>query len=119
MFCPQCRAEYRKGFTKCSDCDVDLVHELPQEAHSRPVHEGNLELLWIGDDLSLHAALLADLDTASIPYMNRSIGNATRSAFRGQIPLEVTFPFGFEVAVISSDLEEAKAILEKLLPHQT
>ena len=117
MFCPQCRVEYRPGFTRCSDCDLDLVHELPQETHPGPIHEGNLVLLWIGDDLSLHASLLADLDAASIPYMNRSIGNATRSAFRGQISLEVTFPFGFEVAVLSSDLEEAKEILEKLLPH--
>lgn len=97
---------------------MDLVHELPQEALSGSFHEGNLELLWIGDDLSLHVALLADLDAAAIPYMNRSISNVTRRAFRGQIPLEVTFPFGFEVAVLSSDLEKAKAILEKLLPNE-
>lgn len=30
MFCPECRAEYRPGFTRCSDCGVDLVHELPE-----------------------------------------------------------------------------------------
>jgi hypothetical protein len=30
MFCPECRAEYRPGFTRCSDCDVGLVHERPQ-----------------------------------------------------------------------------------------
>jgi len=28
MFCPECRAEYRPGFTHCYDCDVDLVQEL-------------------------------------------------------------------------------------------
>ncbi len=31
MFCPECRAEYRAGFTRCADCDVDLVQELPVE----------------------------------------------------------------------------------------
>src|ERR1700682_3823989 len=31
MFCPECRAEYRPGFTRCSDCDVDLVHEIPEQ----------------------------------------------------------------------------------------
>lgn len=30
MFCPECRAEYRPGFARCSDCDVDLVHEIPE-----------------------------------------------------------------------------------------
>ena len=31
MYCPQCRAEYREGFLQCSDCNVDLVYELPEE----------------------------------------------------------------------------------------
>ena len=31
MFCPNCKAEYREGFKKCSACQVPLVHELPQE----------------------------------------------------------------------------------------
>ncbi len=29
MFCPHCRAEYRPGFSRCSDCDVPLVATLP------------------------------------------------------------------------------------------
>ncbi len=28
MFCPQCRMEYRPGFTRCSDCDIPLVDHL-------------------------------------------------------------------------------------------
>jgi hypothetical protein len=27
-FCPECRAEYRKGFDHCPSCDVDLVEEM-------------------------------------------------------------------------------------------
>jgi Putative prokaryotic signal transducing protein len=29
MYCPECKSEYREGFTHCSDCDVDLVSDLP------------------------------------------------------------------------------------------
>ena len=28
MFCPECKDEYREGFTRCGTCDVDLVADL-------------------------------------------------------------------------------------------
>ncbi len=31
MFCPECKAEYRPGFDRCTDCDVALVHDPPPE----------------------------------------------------------------------------------------
>jgi len=34
IFCPECRAEYRSGFTRCSGCEVDLVHEIPEHDDS-------------------------------------------------------------------------------------
>ena len=44
MFCPQCKAEYRPGFNRCDDCDVDLVDQLPAE----PSHNPD-EIVWSGD----------------------------------------------------------------------
>lgn len=35
MFCPNCKDEFRAGFTRCANCDVELVHELSAED---PVH---------------------------------------------------------------------------------
>lgn len=42
MVCPECRAEYRPGFSRCADCDVDLVQELPVEL------SGTLQRTWSG-----------------------------------------------------------------------
>jgi len=49
MYCPICRAEYRVNFTRCSDCDVDLVNDLPLE--QAPEYE-NLVTVFEGDSNS-------------------------------------------------------------------
>ena len=45
MFCPECRAEYRPGFTHCTDCGVDLVPELLQRRAD--VNSGVPKKAWI------------------------------------------------------------------------
>jgi hypothetical protein len=37
LFCPKCHAEFRPGFTRCDECDVELVDELPREPKRRVV----------------------------------------------------------------------------------
>jgi hypothetical protein len=43
MFCPKCKAEYREGFTKCADCNIDLVPVLPSEPEFPPEPEQYVE----------------------------------------------------------------------------
>jgi hypothetical protein len=75
MFCPQCKAEYRPGFSRCSDCGVDLVYELPPQA-SRPrawEPEGPqdgaaLGTIWEGDSESECVGVCEELKNAGIWY---------------------------------------------------
>ena len=75
MFCPQCKAEYRQGFTHCVDCDADLVHELPKEALEKlePVLPGDPSddpfcAFWQGDDPRIQAEICGVLDEEHIPH---------------------------------------------------
>jgi hypothetical protein len=42
VFCPECTIEYRDGFTRCSDCDVELVATLTE-----PEGEPDVELVKV------------------------------------------------------------------------
>lgn len=113
MYCPLCKGEYRAGFTRCSDCDVELVEAVTAKPDDG-LSKGNLVLLWAGDDLLLHASILEELKAAGIPYFDRPVGAHSSRAFPNRFPSSLTLAFGFEVAVLSSDLKMAKAILQKL-----
>jgi hypothetical protein len=62
MFCPVCKAEYRLGFTHCTECDADLVDALLVEELS-----SDLALAWRGSDPVSFSAALAALRNAGIP----------------------------------------------------
>jgi len=74
MFCPACTAEYRPGFTRCSDCDVALVERLEEtEVHSNnPQLSGTPELLWTGTDARTRDGIIDALETANISHHTRT-----------------------------------------------
>jgi hypothetical protein len=117
MFCPQCHAEHRPGFTHCTDCDVPLVPFLPQakDSPSRPFPTGTLEILWEGEDLALFEDLLEGLRAASISYFDQPLGIYPGVRRRDPFPVQPMTRFGYQLAVLSSDLVRARQILGKLL----
>jgi len=72
MFCPACGTEYRPGFTKCADCGVDLVEQLPPGRPGGdddvPTDSEGRELLWSGLSAKLYEAIRDALDAASIAH---------------------------------------------------
>jgi hypothetical protein len=66
MFCPLCKSEYRDGFTRCSDCDADLVSNL--QSSSDESSELFAKLVWSGADHFKFAGVKAVLEEAKIPF---------------------------------------------------
>jgi hypothetical protein len=66
MYCPNCRGEYRAGFTWCKDCEVELVEELPPEEGLDFVDL--VEVLSIAD-VGQIALIKSILEAEQIPYL--------------------------------------------------
>ncbi|MGH9713997.1 MAG: hypothetical protein ACRD5M_11940 [Candidatus Acidiferrales bacterium] len=99
MFCPVCKSEYREGFTRCSDCGVDLVPSIPA-----PAPPNDLALAWRGGDPSLFSAALAALQDAGIAHYE--IADHIQLVFELAIPRP-----RYEILVREADLPKALDLL--------
>jgi hypothetical protein len=84
VFCPKCRDEFRDGISRCPDCDVHLVRELPQEQAAR------LKLVDMTRDSDRLAVLLEQLENAQVPYVVEA-GTALSLIENDEAP-EIPFP---------------------------
>lgn len=85
---------------------------------SKPSFEGSIVLLWAGEDPAVHATLLEQLQAAEIPFSDKTLGDDEVAPTSDPLPIDWKPRFGFEVAVMSTDLPAAKEILEKLLEEE-
>lgn len=87
MFCPVCKAEYRFGFTRCSDCDVDLVANFAVPPAS-PEFDDSYELLWSGNDPGIFLEFRDALQAEGISFLEEAPG--PRVMYRSlRPPLEI------------------------------
>ena len=97
MFCPECRVEYREGFTECSDCRVSLVSELPPE----PKKEYIEFVTVLSGDPSIIAMGKSILEPAEIQYLVQNDG--------------VPYPaMPGEIQVAKYDEQQARELLKDL-----
>jgi len=111
MFCPQCRTEYREGFTSCSDCGVSLVTRLPREPTLEYVQL--VTVLTTGHE-GLIALARSLLDAAGIPYTLK--GESLQDLFAlGRIGSGFNPVVGpVEIQVNQEDERKAKELLADL-----
>jgi len=107
VFCPQCHAEYVPGFTRCDDCDVELVEALPAEKPAgdqaaRRRESGDSVIVFSSRDPGLVAIAQSLLQSAGIRFL-----------VRGQlVPYPTVLPV--ELEVLAGDVDDARRILAEL-----
>ncbi len=111
LYCPLCAAEYREGFTTCSDCRVPLVATRSEARSSRA-------RLWKGDHQRELDLVLRELDANQIPAHRKEIVNATSRLRIGNIPIVPNrSAFKYEVWVFRRDLEKARSAIQSVVPQ--
>lgn len=108
MFCPECRAEYRDGFSECADCHVELIPELaPLPADPKAgdfvEYEELLSTYNLGDIVFIKSVL----DSEKIIYFmqNEEFNSLTFS------------PQPVRVMVNTDQMEKAKELLKDFEPQ--
>ena len=115
MYCPICKAEYRAGFDRCSDCLIGLVPTREQ------ADAANVELLWEGSDNLLFNDIVGALRDANVPNYARSGAKTERTpTIWAYVPIVAFFVHlrqareqnMWQVFVLESDFEKARDLVE-------
>jgi hypothetical protein len=104
VFCPQCKTEYRQGFSECSDCGVALVESL--DSAEDPTNQ-DLALAWRGSDPAGFSAATAALEGAGI--RSYPISDHDQIAWGLAIPRP-----RYGILVRKSDLSEAQDLVSSI-----
>jgi hypothetical protein len=80
--------------------------------------EGSFVTLWSGESASTRSELLEGLESAGIPFSDKSLGDDEVAPTADPLPIDWKPRFGFEVAVSTVDFVSAKGILERVLDRE-
>jgi hypothetical protein len=109
MFCPNCKAEYREGFTTCGECGVKLVDGLDEEVPT-PIGGGpsdDLQAVFETKDSPLMNEIAGIVESKNIPYLVQS-GTALRS-IEGE-----ALEWHSVLFVPSESVEDARAVIHEV-----
>jgi hypothetical protein len=112
MFCPKCKAEYRPGFAKCSDCDIELV-DSPAEPEPERRRAKSKEFLEVDNPVEVARFL----DVRQAEFAVSVLGGSGIQAyvdqpFTGAIaPHYMLGSGGIRLFVRAEDMERASEVL--------
>jgi putative signal transducing protein len=115
LYCPNCRGEFREGITRCPDCGVDLVAELPPP-QTEELEWQDTAVVYETNDPSAMLIAKSILESADIPFV--SVGDRSQDLlgvgrlFAGSNPIVGLM----RIEVPSEYRDEARKLLEPIAP---
>jgi len=109
MICPRCGADYREGFSRCSDCDVDLV-AVPDSTNASTEP---LALVSTDARLVVLASFPSEFEAQVALAALQSAGLAAmlRADNEGALNAGLTFTRGVQLLVLEEDTAAARQAL--------
>ncbi len=107
--CPKCESEYREGYERCSECNLELVPEL-QKIQGKEYNKENSVSKWV-----FLINVLKDYELVNIQSILEANGIISMSQTKGsgeyiRIRMGLTY-HGFNLFVPEDSLEEAREII--------
>ena len=106
MYCPNCRSEYREGFTVCSDCNVDLVNRLPNDEKEETEEINVVKIESTSNEIDA-GIIMNLLKNNNIPCFKKS--NGAGGYFNIIWGYSV---FGEDIYIAERDYQRAREILD-------
>jgi len=107
-FCPKCRCEFVEGIQSCSDCEIELVSELPNQEQETGEQEEWEKILNVAS-VEEAEMIVELLKSSNIPAMPNSFVNEVLT-FRDPKGVDIMVPQGF--------YEQAAELLKATLPSE-
>ena len=106
-FCPKCASEFRPGFARCEECDVDLVEALPEPPQHPPVPYPAFHTVYSTTELVEAVSIKALLE-------GRGIEAEVQNRYSGFSAIEMpTSAAPFLIIVPAADSTAASKILQE------
>jgi len=111
LYCPRCGIEFREGFSKCSDCNIDLVSD-PPSFEQETIEWRDMVTIKIIDDQSFLMVAKSIIESAEIPFFTKNEGVQELFGF-GRVGTGFNIAAGpIEIQVPKEYAEEALTLLE-------
>jgi hypothetical protein len=112
VWCPSCGAEYRPGFTRCPDCDVDLVDELPPEPEVEPERQHEQGFDVVSELVEAYSGSRIDTELIRSVLEGSGVPVALWGTGSSYMPETGAALSAVRVMVRPSDLERAREVID-------